>query len=40
MRGEMADYELGMCSGLRIDFDSLYVEYADGNVLRSYHVQH
>ena len=40
MRGEIADYELGMCSGLRIDFDSLYVEYADGKVLRSYHVQH
>ncbi|MDR6673495.1 hypothetical protein J2Y70_002109 [Xanthomonas translucens] len=40
MRGEIADYELGMCSGLRIDFDSLYVEYADGNVLRAYHVQH
>ncbi|UYB51593.1 hypothetical protein OCJ37_16705 [Xanthomonas sp. AM6] len=40
MHGEIADYELGMCSGLRIDFDSLYVEYADGKVLRAYHVQH
>ena len=40
MHGEIADYELGMCSGLRIDFDSLYVEYADGKVVRAYHMQH
>jgi len=40
MHGEIAEYELGMCSGLRIDFDSLYIEYADGKVLRAYLVQH
>jgi hypothetical protein len=40
MHGEIAKYDLGMCSGLRVDFDSLYIEYADGNVLRAYHGQH
>lgn len=40
MRSEVAYYDLGMCSGLRADFDWLYVEYADSKVLRAYHVQH
>jgi hypothetical protein len=40
MRGKIAKYDLGMCSGLRIDFDWLYVEYAAGKVVRAYHVQH
>jgi len=34
------DYELGMCSGLRIDYDSLHVDYAEDKVVRAYHVQH
>ena len=40
MQGDVADYELGMCSGFGIDFDSLYVEYSNGKAVRAYHVQH
>lgn len=29
-----------MCSGLRVGYDSLYVEYVNDIVLRAYHVQH
>ena len=34
-------YNLGMCSGWRFDYDSLYVCFADdGSVSKSGHVQH
>ena len=34
-------YSLGMCSGLRIDYDSLYVCYAEDDVVSATgHIQH
>lgn len=39
-QGNLAHYELGMCSGIGIDFDSLYVEYSGDKVVRADHVQH
>ncbi|WOB50953.1 hypothetical protein NYR97_06105 [Xanthomonas hydrangeae] len=35
----LASYDLGMCSGFGIDYDSLKIEYKAGKVVRAYHVQ-
>jgi hypothetical protein len=38
---ECPAYSLGMCSGIRIDYDSLYVCFnEDGTVASAGHVQH
>ncbi|MGH8054047.1 MAG: hypothetical protein ACREP4_08995 [Stenotrophomonas sp.] len=39
IRGDMAHYDLGMCSGLRVDYDDLDIEYIDGKVSKVGHSQ-
>ena len=35
-----ARYELGMCSGFRIDYDTLHIEYENDVVVNARHLQH
>ncbi len=35
----MAHYDLGMCSGLRVDYDNLDIKYIDGKVAQAGHSQ-
>ncbi len=39
LRGHIARYELGMCSGLQIDYDHLDIEYSNGKVSKAGHSQ-
>lgn len=39
IRGDMAHYDLGMCSGLRVDYDNLDIEYINDRVSKAGHSQ-